>query len=55
MGSKVLRHEIFEAFKVANIEIPFPQTDLHIRSDFRAPSAGSLPAETDGDGEARSQ
>ena len=27
-----MRTEIFEAFQKAGIEIPFPQTDLHIRS-----------------------
>lgn len=31
-----LRTAIFESFKEAKIEIPFPQMDLHMRSDVRA-------------------
>jgi len=30
-----LRFSIYEKFKKNNIEIPFPQRDLHIKSDFR--------------------
>ncbi len=30
-----MRTRVFEEFKRAGIEIPFPQTDLHIRSDSR--------------------
>ena len=30
-----LRAAIFAGFKQAGIEIPFPQLDLHVRSDFR--------------------
>ena len=40
-----MRVEIFEAFKAAGIEIPFPQTDLHIRSDFRAQLPAGDPPE----------
>ena len=31
-----MRTAIFEAFKKVDIEIPFPQMDLHVRSDARA-------------------
>ena len=34
-----LRVAVFEAFREAGIEIPFPQRDLHIRSDVRTPPA----------------
>ncbi len=32
-----LYFEIFRVFKEHQIELPFPQRDLHIRSDFRSP------------------
>ena len=32
-----LRAKVFEAFREEGIEIPFPQTDLHIRSDSTRP------------------
>jgi small-conductance mechanosensitive channel len=35
----VLYFEIFEAFKKAGIEIPFPQRDIHIRSRIDPESA----------------
>jgi small-conductance mechanosensitive channel len=33
--SSDLRYKIFDVFKKYNIEIPFPQQDVHIRSDVR--------------------
>jgi small-conductance mechanosensitive channel len=37
-----LRTKIFEAFRKSGIEIPFPQQDIHIRSDRRMPQAASV-------------
>ena len=34
-----LNYKIFEKFKEHNIEIPFPQRDLHIRSGFHKPES----------------
>lgn len=36
--SSDMRYKIFKALKEADIEIPFPQRDLHIRSDATKPS-----------------
>jgi potassium efflux system protein len=37
-----LNYAIDSAFKAHNIEIPFPQRDLHLKSGFSAPAAGSV-------------
>jgi len=43
-----LRFAIFKAFKDAGIEIPFPQRDLHIRSDGTPVSRGAAPERSEG-------
>lgn len=41
-----LHSRIHKAFGDANIEIPFPQRDLHVRSPIPIPHTGSSPSET---------
>lgn len=37
-----IRSAIYKAFREKNIEIPFPQRDLHIKSDFNLPEIKSI-------------